>query len=163
MTGADVPLDDPVREFWEDVIADMEATAEEYEEEGWEALALHPGETTPLAGEGTERPGFDVLLPDNEFEELLSLIEVGVDFSAYEVYSTAVDDVVFLVVAMQDAATENAVLFPLYYRPGTDSAGELREHVEATGEVRSHLRRLREDEIVTFEHEEPELFFAEAD
>ncbi|MFC6725160.1 hypothetical protein ACFQE1_12435 [Halobium palmae] len=41
---------------WERVVDDMEATAAEYREEGWETLELHPGDVTPIPHDGTRAP-----------------------------------------------------------------------------------------------------------
>ena len=153
----------PVRSFWSDLRADVEATAGEYRDAGWEALALHPGDATPLPGEGDDPPAFDVLLPDDEFEALRSLVADGTAFDAYEVYSTVEGGAVFLLVVMRDAASETAVLFPLYYRPGDPATAALRERVAAAGTLETHLRRLRRDEVVRFTHDEPGLFVPDGD
>lgn len=161
-TDGTAAMTDPVRAHWEDVLSDTAATAAEFEERGWEALTLRPGDVTALAGEDVDRPGFDVLLPDDEFEDLLATVE-DATFDAYDVYATVAEGTAFLLVVMQDAERETAVLFPVYYRRDGDSVEELREHAEETGTVRTLLRRLRRDRVVTFEHDDPELFFPDGE
>lgn len=155
--GATSPMD-PVSAYWDAVIDDMGATAMEFEERGWQTLTLRPGDVTPIADADSDRYGFDVLLPDDEFEELLDVID-GSSFEAYDVYATVAEETTFLLVAMQDERTETAVLFPLYYAQQDDSAAALESHAEETGAVSTRLRRLEYDRIVTFEHDEPALFF----
>lgn len=154
----DAATADPVATHWEAVRSDLTATAAEFEDRGWETLALEPGDVAALAGEDVDRPGFDVLVPDDEFENLLAVVE-GATFDASDVYATEAGDTVFLLVAMRDDDGETAVLFPLYYRRGGDSVEALRDHAEETGTVRTLLRPLQRDRVVTFEHDEPALFF----
>jgi len=56
-----------IREHWDDLVDDVAATAEGLREEGWDVLELHPGDVTVVTG---ARSGFDVLVPDDEFETL---------------------------------------------------------------------------------------------
>jgi hypothetical protein len=63
-------------ERWRRVFDDTEATAAEYRDRGWEALALHPGDVNPIPDEAR----LHVLLPGPEFDEandLLSDAEIG--------------------------------------------------------------------------------------
>lgn len=144
---------------WEDVIADMEATAEEYRRSGWEAIELHPGDVTPLApDEVDETYGLDVLLPGDEFEALRRTIAGGdVAFDSYKVYRAREGDVVFLVVAMEDTSSELAVVYPAYY--GVQQSSEMFEAADERGKLFSHLRKLEPGTEVTFEHDDPEPFF----
>ncbi len=141
---------------WEAVIDDMEATAAEYREEGWEALELHPGDVTALPATPeieTEQVGLDVLVPDNEFEELSSLVE-SADFDEYEVFRAQEGDVVFLVLAMQDPNTERAVLVPLYYT-STD-AQYMIPRVRDAGRMQTYVRPLSDEERVVFTQTDPD-------
>ncbi|WP_243700349.1 DUF7529 family protein [Halorussus pelagicus] len=144
-------------EFWEDIVADMEATAEEYEAEGWETLQLHPGDVTPLVpdGEGDDDFGIDVLVPDDEFGELESLLEGGISFDSYEAFRATADSLVLLVVAMEDPDAQLAVLYPAYY--DAESAQSMLAAAERAGEMRSYVRTLTNDRI-EFTHREPENF-----
>jgi len=140
-----------VREHWDDLVGDMEATAAEFEDAGWDALQLHPGDVTAVTG---DRWGFDVLVPDDEFEQLHEWVDDGA-FDEHDVYRVE-SGIVFALVVLRDEADERAVCCPLYYDDATvkglcDLAGQ-------QGRVFTHVRNLAE-EYVTFTHEEPSLFF----
>ncbi|QLH83187.1 DUF7529 family protein [Halosimplex pelagicum] len=140
-----------VREHWEDLIGDMDATAAEFEEAGWETLRLHPGDVTAVTG---DRWGFDVLVPDDEFERLREWVEAGA-FDEHDVYRVE-SGIQFALVVLKDDDGERAVCCPLYY---DDAAVEgLGELAERRGRVETHVRNLAE-EYVTFTHDEPDLFF----
>lgn len=142
---------------WDRVVADLEATAAEYDEQGWESRQLHPGDVTPLSGEHGDRVGLDVLVPGEEYEALRSLLDGGVAFDAYRVFRAAVSDMVYLVVAMEDADSETAVLFPAYYRATDPAARAMLDRARDEGRLRSYVRRL-DGEFVQLHHDEPALF-----
>ncbi|WP_255149048.1 DUF7529 family protein [Halorarius halobius] len=144
-----------IREHWETFIGDMEATAEEFQAAGWEVLELHPGDVTALSG---EQWGFDVLVPDDEFEELERWVADG-SFDDHDVYRAA-PDLVFVLVVLKDADAERAICCPIYYE--RDAMEGLRELAAREGHIYTHVRRLSE-EYVHFTHEEPDLFFPDED
>lgn len=143
-------------EYWDRVVADLEATAAEYDEAGWETLQLHPGDVTPLSGEHGDRIGLDVLVPDDEYRDLRSLLDDGVAFDAYRVYRADVAGMIYLVVAMEDADTETAVLYPAYYRAADPAAQGMLDRAHEAGRLRSYIRRLDGD-YVQLNHDDPEL------
>ena len=169
-----------VRGFWDDVIGDMEATAAEYRDAGWETLELHPGDVTPVPGlRGGDRTrvgddgraagsdaaadeyGLDVLAPDDEFAALTDRVE-GATFDAYDAYRAQRGGVVFLVLAMRAPAAERAVLLPLHYR--LDEGREMCRRADAAGEMRVSVRPLSDDRRVTFTQADPSnLLPADAD
>ncbi|WP_435180810.1 DUF7529 family protein [Halorussus sp. AFM4] len=147
-------------EFWEDILGDMEATAAEYEAEGWETLQLHPGDVTALAPtESDDRFGLDVLVPDDEFAELEALVEGEVSFDSYEAFRATADALVLLVVAMEDPDAEVAVLYPAYY--DAQDAQEMLQAAERVGGMRTYVRTLSEEQV-EFTHGEPANFAPEA-
>ncbi|MXR40169.1 hypothetical protein GRX01_02195 [Halobaculum sp. WSA2] len=160
-------------EFWDDVMADMEATAEEYREAGWDVLELHPGDVTPLPNVSTDgtgievdRTGFDVLLPGDEFSAAQELVEelTGTDgtaaaFDEYDAYRAQQSEVVFLVVVMKAEAAGEAVAFPLYY--AERQAEPMLERAEAAGELRAYLRPLDDSERVVFSLSDPGTLYPE--
>ncbi|WP_435145503.1 DUF7529 family protein [Halobaculum sp. P14] len=160
-----------VEDFWQDVMDDMEATAEEYRDAGWDVLALHPGDVTALptasAQATPDRVGLDVLLPGDEFEELEGLVaETDAEFDEYDAYRAETDDVVFLVVAMKSESAGAAVVFPLYY--AVSEAAPMLKQVARIGELRTYLRPLDDSSRVLFTQQEPsnllpEEFTADAD
>ncbi len=148
--------------FWDDILADMEATAAEYDERGWETLQLHPGDVVALSGETpegdrTERFGLDVLVPDDEFEEIEALVTGGVAFDTYEVYKAVAGGLVLLVVAMEDTDAETALLYPAYYRIRDDDTTTLFDRAREEGALYSYLRRL-DNRHVELRHDDPSLF-----
>jgi hypothetical protein len=149
-----------VREFWEQVVDDMAATAEEYREAGWETLELHPGDVTALPTAATaasdveiDRVGLDVLLPGDEFDELQSVV-ADHEFDSYDAYRASEGNVVFLVIAMKSADGSAAVLFPLYY--DTTDAKVMLSRVAEREEMRTFLRPLDDSERVVFSQSEPD-------
>ena len=142
-----------VREHWDDLVADMGATAAELRGEGREVLELHPADVTVVS---RSRRGFDVLVPDDEFETLREWVD-GATFPEHRVYR-AEAGLVFLLVVLDDPDAGLAVCCPLYYEPS--EAETLRELAEADRELRTHVRRLLES-YVTLTHEDVEPFLPE--
>jgi hypothetical protein len=140
---------------WESVIADMEATTAEYDDEGWNTVELHPGDVTPLWMDEDDEFGLDVLVPDNEFEELEELMDGGVSFDAFEAYRALADGLVFAVIVMEDRGNETAVLYPVYY--DVQGAEEMLDDAMEAGKMYSFVRTLSEDRI-RFTHDDPSLF-----
>lgn len=141
---------------WDAVVDDMEATAEAYEEAGWETLQCHPGDVAVVTGEEADAvPHFDVLLPDNEYADVEELLESGVTFTEYEVLKAEEGGVLYFVVVMEDPAEQAALLYPGYYE--RSAADPLFEHAHDAGELRTRLRRL-DGEYVELVHEDPDLF-----
>lgn len=150
---------DRIADVWEEVVADMEATAAEYRERGWDVLEVHPGDVTALDGSGPSgRWGLDVLAPGNEFSEVQQLVEDGGDFDGCEVFKAQRGDVVYLVVAMVDEAGERAVVFPAYYDPAHPQAQGMLDRARNAGEMQTHLRPLSDHAVVTFAQGDPDLF-----
>ena len=142
---------------WDDVLEDMESTAEEYRDEGWEVLTIHPGDVASPDGKQGGRWGIDVLVPDDEFEELEHLIQVEeFAFDESEVYRATASGLVLLVVAVLDHDTEVAILFPAYY--DVNQGRTMLERAGQAGEMRTHLRPLSGENVVTFTHDDPALF-----
>ncbi|AEN06400.1 hypothetical protein [Halolamina sp.] len=158
--------------LWEDTIADMETTATEFRDAGWETVELHPGAVTPLpAGETEdgyldERVGLDVLVPGDEFalvKESVGGIDgeegTAVSYDEYEAFRAQQNEVVFLVVAMKSTAAETAVLIPLYY--DVADAAETLERVRERDEMRLFVRPLDDSERVVFSQQSPEALLPE--
>ena len=147
---------------WDDVLQDMEATAEEYRDEGWDVLEIHPGDVASPDGKQGGRWGIDVLVPDDEFEELEHLIEVGeFSFDDSEVYRATASGLVLLVVAVLDHDAEVAIVFPTYY--DVNQGRSMLERAMEAGEMRTHLRPLDLENVVTFTHDDPSLFMPPSD
>lgn len=145
--------------FWEGLLDDVESTAEEYREEGWDVYDLSPGDVTAVY-DADGRFGLSVLVPDDSFREVDDLSE-AVTFESVEVYRRTVGPLVFLLVVERAPDAEAAVLVPLYYNSVTD--GGLLEAAEDRGKMRVLLRALGADHEVTFVHDDPSLFSPEPD
>jgi len=142
-----------VTERWEELLADADATAAEYREEGWETFAVRPGDVTPLSGSPF---GLDVLAPGDEFEALETLVE-DVSFDTSHVYRADEGGVRFVVVAVEATADETVVVVPAFF--DVDRAADLEERALEAGVMYTHVRPLSDDARVTFTHDDPELFF----
>lgn len=140
---------------WNEVIEDMEATAAEYERQGWETLQLHPGDVTVLPPD-SGNPGLDVLVPDDEHRALSALFERAT-FGDAEVYRRSEGSMVYLLVVEQTTAEDAAVLYPAYYATTDRGVDETFEHARETGRFRTYVRRLQGDPLA-FEHDDPSLF-----
>ncbi|SEO94548.1 hypothetical protein SAMN04487948_108133 [Halogranum amylolyticum] len=150
-----------VLDVWEGVVEDMEATAAEYRENGWETLELHPGDVNPLPAveERTEgRFGLDVLVPGEEYETVSTLV-ADAEFDEYEVFRAQRGGVVFLLLVTKSTAAEQVVLTPLYY--GVEDARLMLERAREADVLYTHVRPLSGDEHVTFTQQDPELLFPE--
>lgn len=151
------PTDHPVAATWGDVLADMEATAEGFEEDGWETLEIHPGDVTVLEGGEGERFGLDVLVADNEYEAVQDRIESGFDVDEYEVFTANDEGYVFVLVALKDRDRRTALFVPMYYSVSGKSTYLMLKRAKERGVIHTYLRRL-DGEYIEFTHDDPELF-----
>ncbi len=140
---------------WSDLIADLEATADELREAGYETVAVHAGDVTPRADELT----LDVLVPDNEFDRLRTLAgEATVD--EFAVYAATEGQVTFAVVAGRDSEAGVAVCWPVYVTAA--DGGPLRERALAADRLEFRLRPLANDREVRFAMSDPAVLFEPA-
>ncbi|KAB1187270.1 MULTISPECIES: hypothetical protein [Haloferax] len=149
-----------VLSFWETVVEDAEATAEEYEAEGWETLVLHPGDVTVLPPanlpDATERVGFDILVPGREFETLSEWVDHAA-FDRYDVYRARESGTVFAVSVVQAPAAEKAVVVPLYY--ALDKVDVMAKKAREQGELRLYVRPVEADQRVELLQSDPDPLF----
>lgn len=144
--------------YWQQVMADMEATAEEYRDRGWQAIEVHPGDVAVFS-EDLDRTGIELLPPDNEFDELADAFDEAGGFESAQVLRAETEGSVYVVVVLEDEPTETAVLLPAYYSPGQHE--DFLDMIQTEGEVRIHVRPLNERRVLTFTNEDPELFLPE--
>lgn len=147
---------------WEAFEADLEATAEELESEGWTTVTLHPGDVTTQSGKSEMPPGLDVMVASNEFEALEAELDAGASFSESAVFRRAAGGIMFLVCVMRDPDREVATLFPAFYPQRGESAERLADHARDEGQLQVFVRPLDRSRIVTFTIENPALVFPEA-
>lgn len=143
---------------WEAAVGDMESTADAYEEAGWDAYQVKPGDTTLLATEESERADLDVVVTGSDYETVTDLLDDGVAFTEYEVLKATEEGTVYVVVVMEDPEEEVVLLYLAMY--GEDDAADAVEAAAERGEFVVHLRGL-EEEPVEFVYEDPELFSPE--
>lgn len=158
--------DDP---RWTELLEDAAVIAEEYRDDGWDAVVLEPEAVVPV--ERDSRTGFDVRVSSEAFDLVESLVETGdVTVTAADVYYRPPDDDTDRRVALvveRDEETETAVFVPLAYdlaasRPVFEAALEaerLQVHVTPTPENEA----IDADGWVSFSHDDPSLFLEEAD
>jgi hypothetical protein len=149
-----------VEEQWETLLADAEAMADEYAEEGTEPFVVHAGDVTPLTGEPL---GLDVLAPGDEFEALEELV-ADATFEVSHVYRTEAGATRLFVVVVEGSLPDSggadpdvAVLVPAFL--SLERAPPLEARAREAGVMYTHVRPLSNDARVTFTHDDPELFF----
>lgn len=140
--------------WWDQLLDDASAQQSDYEAEGWDATVLHTADVTPLDGSEGDRVGLSVLVPDDEFEHLSSIL-AGTSVERYEMYRTTVTGYLAFVLAIE-TADETAVLCPGYYALDDDSTQALFEQAVDAGELTVYVRRL-DDTSVEVTLSEPEL------
>jgi len=139
-----------VKNRWEDLIDDTEATAAEYEAAGYETLAIHPGDVVALV----EDLVVDVLAPGDEYERVTELAE-RTTVDEFDVYTAEEGGVTFALVAALDHDESVAVCIPAYLEQS--DADELADEASAAGHVHVHVRPLSDDSRVAFTLEDPDL------
>ncbi len=152
------------REEWERVLEDAATTAAEYRDAGWETLELHPGDVTPDPPAWEPNPdggrvGFDVLVPDDEFERLEAAV-ADADFTEYEAYTGRTGEVVFAVVVMRAEDAGRAVFLPLYY--AIPQVEALVPRALEAGAVETEVRPLSDERRVTLTQSDPSPLFPTA-
>jgi hypothetical protein len=141
-------------ERWGDVVADSDATAAEYRDRGWTAVAAHPGDVNPVA----DAARVDVLLPGSEFEEANALVG-DAEIDAVRVYAAAGEGVEYRLVVAEDDDAAVAVCVPTYL--GTDEFEALRAAADAAGALTVRLRPLDDRDVVEIDVTDPAVFFDE--
>ncbi|WP_276272136.1 DUF7529 family protein [Haloarcula litorea] len=142
-----------VMPYWDQVVEDMAATADEYRDRDWTAREIHPGDVAVRTGD-VERTGIELLAPDNEFDPVAAAFDRAGGFGRAEVFRADTGGTIYAVVALEDPETETAVLVPLYFSPGEHE--EFVEAARAEGEIRVHVRPLDERRVLTFTIDDPE-------
>lgn len=148
-----------IRDHWEAVEADLEATARELREAGWRTVTLHTGDATTLPGGEGRQVGLDLLVPDDEFEALVDELDDGASFAETEVYRRTAGGVAFLVCVFRDPDREVAVVVAAFYPQLGRDATTLAEHAIDAGQLPVHVRPLDRDRVVTFTIDDPSLVF----
>jgi len=138
-------------ERWQRVFDDTEATAAEYRDRGWEALAL-PGDVNPIADEAQ----LHVLLPGSEFDAVNELLS-GVPIESIRVYAAGSETASYRLVVAENATAEVAVCVPTFVLDSDNEA--LEAAATDAGELVIRLRPLDDRDHVEFAVDDPSLFF----
>lgn len=146
------PAPEAVADQWAELLADADAMAERYREEGWTALVVS---TRDIAVLDDELFGLDVLVPHGEYERLEELVETGA-VDRTHAFRTDAAGVRLLVVVAEAPAAEEVVFVPACL--SLEEVDTLRERADAEGTMYTHVRTLATDARVTVQHEDPELF-----
>ncbi|WP_226005189.1 DUF7529 family protein [Natrinema salinisoli] len=161
MTADDESATDPL---WTDLLEDAQAIAEEYREDGWDAVVLEPADVSPV--ERDERVGLDVAVSAAEYEVVHDLVEEGgVTITAADVYYRPLaedgsDQRVALTVERDDAS-ETAIFVPLEY--DVTACKSVFETALLEEELLTHVTTESADQWVSFSHDDPSLFLEESD
>ena len=154
---------------WEQVIEDMEATAERHRDAGRTVIELHPGDVATLTGEprtaaeqrtgvdlSTRRLGLDVVVPGDEFERLERALEDR-RVERYEAFRAESAGMVFLLLDVR-CGDDCTALIPAYYEESDRTSLELiaRDHG-----LQVHVRPLSADTVVTVDLDDPDPLFPE--
>ena len=150
--------------LWDDLLADARAIAEEYREDGWDAVVLEPTDISPVDSE--ERAGLDVTVSADEYDVVAGLIEEGdVTITAADVYYRPLaeegsDRRVALAVERDDDS-ETAIFVPLAY--DITDCRSVFETALFEEELLVHVLAEPDDSWVSFSHDDPSLFLEESD
>ena len=161
---ADADGSESAAPLWADLLEDARAIAEEYREDGWDAVVLEPAAVSPV--DEAERTGLDIAVSAEEYEVVAGLIEDGeVTISAADVYYRPLADEdgdrrVALAVE-RDEEGETAILVPLSYDIADCRA--VFETALVEEELLLHVLAAPDDGWVSFSHDDPSLFLEESD
>lgn len=154
-----VELEEHVASEWQDVITEMDRISTEVYDQ-WEVLSVHPVHISMFVSEGGE-PGFDVLLADNEFDDVVATVgDADSPFEDCDVFRRTADPVVFSVLGFKRSAQRHVLLVPLYY--SLERAN--RKLAEASGHhaVNIHLRNLEATQAVGIALTDPQKLFPQS-
>lgn len=153
---------EPNKEAWAATLQEMQALAAEREDRGWDAVTVGAGHTAPVSRDAgdADRYGLVYVVPGNRAEPFREAYERG-EYPRYEVYRGATETRVFLVTELVDPGVETAILLAGNFRR-RDARGLVRT-VRETGRMFTHVQKLDGTHLGSFEHEDYEKFFPEAD
>lgn len=150
------------KDAWSRTLGDVDRMAEGLAEEGWETLVLPAGDTAPEPPEDgpSGRHGLVYVVPGDRAERLRELL-VEATLHEYDVYRTTVEGRVFIVTELRDPDHEVVVYVAGNYELHT--ADRLVETVADTGTMYTHLQKLDGTAVATFEHDDWQKFFPNAE
>lgn len=150
---------DVLKNAWQGALEDMEALADEREDEGWETVTMMAGSTgcqhREAGDEDDDRFGMVFVVPSNHGDEFAEVFG-DKEFPEYEVYRREVDGNVFLVVEYRDPETETAIFvaaqYELRHAPG------MVHDAEDAEEFYTYVQKLDGTILGVFKHDSHEKF-----
>lgn len=150
----DLERSDEVVSNWEMLLEEMETNEEELADDGWDTLAFYPGQISTVTD--PDNFGLHVLVPNNQFDDLATIIDDGATFDAFQIYTTTSDERVYALLIVMDTTAGSAILYPLHYP--ADKETLLSVEASDREQMLTHLRTINED-VITFTHD-PDAFFS---
>jgi L-rhamnose mutarotase len=149
---------DVLKNAWSETLDEMNAMGDDYEQQGWNAICVPAGDTAPRPPEIDDKEYYGIVhvIPDNFADEIEAVLPEG-EFAEYDVFRREIDGRVFFVTEFRDTATETVILVAGQYM--LMDAAALIDQVREDGYVETYLKRLNEEIVGKFEHEDPEKFF----
>jgi hypothetical protein len=149
-------LPDRVAEHWAAVVADVEATAEEYREAGAEVVELHPADVVARPDLG----GFTVPVPAAEFEALRTLVGTT-ELPLTDLYRARAGDVAFVAAMLTAADGSAAVCCPLFYDIADEDARAVERDSRESGALRAFVAPADDEGAVVLQFDDPDVFFGD--
>jgi hypothetical protein len=132
--------------------------ADQFEDDGWDTIRIRPGDITVLTGEYSDTFGLDIMVSRDTFDEVYEVHEKSeVDAGSYELFREESNDRLYLIVGIKYPSSETIVFYPSITE--LERSKEMFETARENGEMRTRLRPLSKEKIITVTHENPELFY----
>ncbi|MFB6086541.1 MAG: hypothetical protein ABEJ84_07015 [Halodesulfurarchaeum sp.] len=143
---------------WKETVNDAKRMADGRDSEGWETLVVPSGDTAPEAPDRGREGRFGMVhaVPGNKSESLEELLEFA-SFPAFDVYRATVHGRVFFVTELIDPEHTAAVYVAGNYRLA--DAGDLINAAAKHDTMYTHLQKLDQTDLGSFEHGEWRKFF----
>ena len=142
---------------WEEMTDEIEQLTQEYDNNGWETLVLHPGDVVPLPAENNTNPTFRLTVPDSELDALSEFVTEDTDeFDEYEVHQAAATEVKLFLIILKSTTLERALFYPVYYDPSVDI--QFIDKIRNSDVIHTTITDLKKSHEFVFFHDQPELF-----
>lgn len=142
---------------WDEMTGEIERLTQEYDEEGWETLVLHPGDVVPQPAENDSNPAFRLTVPDSELDALSEFVgEDNSEFDEYETHRAATNEVKLYLIILKSTTFERAVFYPVYYDPSVDM--KFVDDVRDSDVMYTTVTNLNKSQELMFFHDNPGLF-----
>jgi len=141
---------------WGEVLDEIEELAEQYDQEGWQTLILHPGDVVPRPAEDNTEPSFRLVVPDSELDELAKLVEEKQGIDEFEIHGAATDEVEYFLIILKSQSHKRAIFYPVFYDPDIDT--EFMNELKDSQTVQSVITNLNKTQKFVFAHNKPSLF-----